>query len=607
MKAAKILIATVGLWAGEMEGQVARIVGGGTTTLGAYPYMTALIEKGATPSASQFCGAALVAPQWVLTAGHCLEGTPASTLEVWIGGRDLRNAAEGIRVGVSQVITHPSFGENAQGALVYDFCLLKLARPVTERAVLPLVEAVSQVAPGISSRVLGWGTTSEGGSSSAILKSVDLPLVSLSVAGGSGAGLGVSHLAAGFAAGGADSCQGDSGGPLMVRNAGGAWVHGGTVSYGDGCARAGAYGIYGNTLTVKTWIQGYIGGVTPTVDDHGNTVATASNLGLGSTAGGNLEKGGDLDLFKVVVTGPGTLTVNSTGSTDVVGTLLSSSGSALVTDDNGAGGVNFRLVRAITAAGTFYVRVAGKTTSTTGSYGVATAFLPTKEAAGDIVLRQGTATLAMNGTLGFGAVKVSGAVVTKTVTVANTGQGALSIQEVRLLGASASSFRIDTQPAGTIAAGKTTSFRVSCAAVAAGALQAVLEVVSDDPDESPYRVNLTATSTGSVGDDHGNTLATATRVLVPGSMAGNIQSGADLDYFAFTLATAATVTIQTTGNLDSYGTLYSSSGSVLTEADDTGSNLNFTIRRSLAAGTYYVAVEGYDSSSTGAFTLVLSR
>jgi hypothetical protein len=80
-----------------------------------------------------------------------------------------------------------------------------------------------------------------------------------------------------------------------------------------------------------------------------------------------------------------------------------------------------------------------------------------------------------------------------------------------------------------------------------------------------------------------------------------------LDYFAFTLATAATVTIQTTGNLDSYGTLYSSSGSVLTEADDTGSNLNFTIRRSLAAGTYYVAVEGYDSSSTGAFTLVLSR
>ena len=51
MKAAKILIATVGLWAGESEGQVARIVGGGTTTLGAFPYMTALIEMGATPSA----------------------------------------------------------------------------------------------------------------------------------------------------------------------------------------------------------------------------------------------------------------------------------------------------------------------------------------------------------------------------------------------------------------------------------------------------------------------------------------------------------------------------------------------------------------------------
>jgi len=56
--------------------------------------------------------------------------------------------------------------------------------------------------------------------------------------------------------------------------------------------------------------------------------------------------------------------------------------------------------------------------------------------------------------------------------------------------------------------------------------------------------------------------------------------------------------------VDTYGTLYKADGSYVTEADDTGSDLNFTITRSLAAGTYAIAVEGYSSSDTGAFTLV---
>jgi secreted trypsin-like serine protease len=586
-----------------VSAQSVRIVGGGNATAGAYPYMTALIEKGATPSSGQFCGAALVAPQWVLTAAHCMEGTPASSVEVWIGGRDLRNANEGVRVAVSQVIMHPNYGENAQGALVNDFCLLKLSRAVTERATIPLVETAAQIAAGITSRAVGWGATSEGGSGSSILQQVDLPLVSLATAGGSAAGLGSTHLAAGRVSGGIDTCQGDSGGPLMVRNSAGAWAHAGTVSYGNGCARPGEYGIYGNTLTLKPWIQSYIGGGTTPTDDHSNTTTNASTLAMNGTATGNLEAGGDADVFKVMITGPGTLVVNSTGGTDVVGALLGSTGSSLLTDDNGAGSPNFRLTRTLTAATTLYVKVTGKTTSTTGAYGLSTSFTATPVGAPDIALRLGTTNIAMNGSVAYGARPVNGTALNKTFTIANTGKSALAINGVSVT--SGSGFSLSTQPASSIAAGKTTSFIVAFTPPQSGSLSATLSIESNDPDENPYIITLTGSGTGgTTGDDHGNTIASATLMSVPSSKTGVINTGTDVDYFKFTLTSTRTVTLRTTGSVDTYGTLYKADGSYVTEADDTGSDLNFTITRSLAAGTYAIAVEGYSSSDTGAFTLV---
>lgn len=579
-----------------------RIVGGGTTTAGAYPYMTALVEKGATAVNGQFCGAALVAPQWVLTAGHCMEGTPASSVEVWIGGRDLRNESEGVRVAVSQVIMHPNYRENAQGALEYDFCLLKLARAVTERSTLPLVENSSQVAAGIVARAIGWGATAEGGSGSSVLLQVDLPIVSLSVAGQTIPGLGATHIAAGRSSGGIDTCQGDSGGPLMVRNTAGQWLHGGTVSFGNGCARPGEYGIYGNTFAVKSWIQSYIGTTNPpTTDDHGNTTATASTLSPSGSATGRLEAAGDVDMFRVTITGAGTLTVNSSGTTDVVGTLLNASGATLVTDDNGAGTVNFRVANTATAATTLYVKVAGKTTTTTGAYGLTSTFTATPVAVGDIDLRLGTTALPMNGSVAFGNATINGTAVNKTITVANTGGGALSIKSATISGNG--SFTLVSQPATTVAAGKTTSFIIAFKPVATGAQTATLTVNSNDPDEAAYRITLSGTGL-SAPDDHGNTIATATAVAVPSTKAGVIGSGTDVDYFKFTLTTSRKVTIRTTGNVDTYGTLYRSTGSYITEADD-ATDRNFSITTTLAAGTYAIAVEGYSSSDTGAYSLVI--
>jgi len=584
--------------AGLASAQTARIVGGTTTTAGSYPFMTALVEKGAAPSSGQFCGAALVAPQWVLTAGHCMEGTPASSVEVWIGGRDLRNAAEGVRVAVSQAIMHPNYGENSSGALVYDFCLLKLARPVTERAFLPLVEAAAQVSAGVTSRAIGWGATSEGGSGSQVLLQVDLPIVSLSIAGQTIPGLGATHIAAGRVTGGIDTCQGDSGGPLLVKNAAGAWLHGGTVSFGNGCARPGEYGIYGNTIAVKPWIQSYIGGVSTPTDDHSNTTTNATTLALNAGATGNLETGGDADVFKVSFTSAGTLTINSSGSTDVVGTLLSSTGATVSTDDNGAGAPNFRLTYTATAAGSVFVKVTGKLTTTTGGYGLATSFTGTPVSVGDIDVRVGTTVVQMNGSIDFGSRAVNSTAITKTITLANTGKATLAINGVTAAG---NGFTITTQPAKTVAAAKTTSFVVSFKPTTAGAQSAVLTISSNDPDENPFTVNLTG-SGQAASDDHGNSIATATAITVPGTKSGVISTGTDLDFFKFTLTATRTVTIRSSGSLDTWGTLYNASGAIIIEADDS-TDYNFVITRSLPAGTYYVSVEGYSSTDIGAYGL----
>lgn len=594
----KISILIILCAAGLATAQQARIVGGGSTTTGAYPFMTALIEKGATPASGQFCGAALVAPQWVLTAGHCLEGTPASSLEVWIGGRNLNNAAEGIRVGVTQVISHPNFGENAQGALVYDFCLLKLARAVTEITPLPLIEAAAQVAPGITARAIGWGATADGGSGSTTLLQVDLPIVSLTIAGQSVTGLGATHIAAGRPSGGIDTCQGDSGGPLLVKNASGAWLHSGTVSFGNGCARPGEYGIYGNTIAVKPWILSYIGGAVTPVDDHSNTTVNASALSLGGTVIGNLENGGDVDVFKIMLTSAGTVTVNSTGSTDVVGTMLSSAGATLSTDDSGNGTPNFRLTYTASAATTLFVRVSGKTATTLGGYGLNTTFSTTTPITGNIVVRSGTATISMNGVVDYGTRSLNSAALSRTITLANTGKAALAINGVSVTG---SDFKILTQPASNIAAGKTTGFSVTFKPTSSGAKQATLTITSNDPDENPFTLTLTGNGLGS-GDDHGNSIATATTVKLPSLTSGIINSGTDLDFFKITLSSSRTLNLKSTGSVDTYATLYDSNGDILTEADD-GGDANFIIRESLPSGIYYLSVEGYAVTDLGAYSL----
>ena len=134
-----------------------RIVGGSNAPAGRFPYM---VRGGG-------CGGSLVAPDMVLTAAHC-SGTFGGTLR--IGSID-RNSG-GVTARMRYEIKHPNYkGSNN------DFMLLKLDREVNKKTIKLNGKANS---PTVNEplTVIGFGRTSEGGSSSNRLKQVKVPYVS---------------------------------------------------------------------------------------------------------------------------------------------------------------------------------------------------------------------------------------------------------------------------------------------------------------------------------------------------------------------------------------------------------------------------------------------
>ncbi|MCG8453629.1 MAG: cadherin-like beta sandwich domain-containing protein [Spirochaetales bacterium] len=108
--------------------------------------------------------------------------------------------------------------------------------------------------------------------------------------------------------------------------------------------------------------------------------------------------------------------------------------------------------------------------------------------------------------------------------------------------------------------------------------------------------------------DYGNTRGTATMVGL-GSIDGMIDNnGSDEDYFRIDLDAGRTFIARTTGSLDTRGTLYNASGTILTSGDNTGGTLNRNFQfvyEVPTTGTYYIRVGSF-ATATGAYTLELS-
>ena len=230
------------------------VVGGHNTANGAYPSVAQITFGNAF-----LCTGTLIAPNYVLTAGHCGSVTgaavaspaawPAAAITVRIGNDVYGTGGE--VVPVQQATVEPNYLLNSG----YDITLLKLSRNSTKTPTK--VSGTTETglwSAGTSETIVGWGATSEGGDIPNHLQEAQVPITTDAYCSGAYSDFDPkTMICAGFPQGGTDTCQGDSGGPMF--GAGNLVV--GATSFGEGCARAGKPGVYARVgdTTLREWIR----------------------------------------------------------------------------------------------------------------------------------------------------------------------------------------------------------------------------------------------------------------------------------------------------------------------------------------------------------------
>ncbi|MFC1591349.1 PQQ-binding-like beta-propeller repeat protein, partial [Thermodesulfobacteriota bacterium] len=358
----------------------------------------------------------------------------------------------------------------------------------------------------------------------------------------------------------------------------------------------------------------------PGSDDHGDSCLDATETYPGSLLSGTIDAGGDWDYFAFQLYQPGTLRIYTTGSIDSYGYLLDS-GCLTLTFSDDANDANFEINHAVDA-GTYYILVRGFSSATSGAYTLAVEF------------EGSTYTTSSSSTTSAAVLDDDhGSTCSEATSISYNS----SLSGAINAGSDNDYFRVQLPESGTLriyTAGATDTYGylldASCATITSNDdyTDANFEI-EDYLSAGTYYIRVrgfgssttgtytlyvdyessaaasTTTTTISSSDDHGDSCTAATPVSSDGTAGGRIEAGGDNDYFRVQVPGSGNLRIYTTGSTDTYGYLLSSGCAVITSNDD-ATDTNFGISTYVSAGTYYIRVRGFSSSTTGTYSLSVS-
>lgn len=268
------------------------IIGGTAVPSGKWPDTVAVL------GAQGACTGTLIAPDVVLTAGHCAEVNPTRVIANTLN----YNSTGGTTASVKSITAYPNWETS------YDVSVIVLTAPVagvTPRKIGTACTFQQGFAVNTQVHLVGFGSTDiQGGGNNSRLNEVMVPVTDPDCTKGNGCVTAVSPGGE-FVAGGAnkDSCFGDSGGPVYFDTPRGPIVVG-AVSRGtnDATTPCGGGGIYVRTDKIVSWLETTTGkqiAKDTCADGSGNGNGTGDGDGAGDGTGngngtGGADTGGDV-------------------------------------------------------------------------------------------------------------------------------------------------------------------------------------------------------------------------------------------------------------------------------------------------------------------------
>ncbi|XP_013421764.1 tryptase-2 [Lingula anatina] len=243
-----------------------RVVGGKEAPPNRWPSVGSLhtIKYGQPMSSTHDCGATIIAPQWVVTAAHCVDSIydDADDYQLVFGDHNQdQSSGREVIARVSRIIKHEQYQSDGPG-FPNDIALLKLSQPVQftryiQPACLPTVNTV--FTPSDECWILGWGETKGTGESN-VLRELRLDITPNTNCSAmwskyphSGPRVWPFHICVGV--GGNGTCNGDSGGPLMCKK-GNQWMTVGVSSWAmRDCVTPGFPAVYSRITSYLPWIR----------------------------------------------------------------------------------------------------------------------------------------------------------------------------------------------------------------------------------------------------------------------------------------------------------------------------------------------------------------